>query len=55
LENPATPPSLWNLFRENSLSGISRNRAGKMILGNKKPIPALQWTRMGLLFKARTD
>jgi hypothetical protein len=28
LDNPATPPSLWNLFRENNLSGRSRNRAG---------------------------
>jgi hypothetical protein len=39
LGNPATSPSLWNLFRENNLSGKSRNRAGGMILGNKKPIP----------------
>jgi hypothetical protein len=39
LDNPATPPSLWNLFREKSLSGISRNRAGGVIQGNKKPIP----------------
>jgi hypothetical protein len=39
LENPITPPSLWNLFRENNLSGNSRTRAGGMILGNKKPIP----------------
>jgi len=28
LEKPAISPSLWNLFRENNLSGISRNRAG---------------------------
>ena len=28
LENPAIPPSLWNLFGGNNLSGISRNRAG---------------------------
>jgi len=32
LGNPSTPPSLWNLFRENNLSGISRNRAGGIIL-----------------------
>jgi hypothetical protein len=39
LGNPATPSSLWNLFRENNLSGRSRNRAGGMIVENKKPIP----------------
>jgi hypothetical protein len=39
LGNPAIPPSLWNLFRVNDLSGKPRNRAGGMILGNKKPIP----------------
>jgi len=36
LENPATPPFLWNLFRENNLSGISRNRAG----GEQKKNPS---------------
>jgi hypothetical protein len=35
LENPAIPPSLWNLFRENNLSGKSRNRAGGIILSAK--------------------
>jgi len=28
LGNPAIPPFLWNHFRENNLSGRSRNRAG---------------------------
>jgi hypothetical protein len=39
LPKAVTPPSLWNLLRENNLSGISRNRAGGMILGKEKPIP----------------
>jgi hypothetical protein len=39
LGNPVAPPTLWNLFRENRLSGRSRNRAGGIILSNKKPNP----------------
>jgi hypothetical protein len=37
LPNPAAPPSLWNLFRGNNLSGKPRNRAGG-IQGKEKPI-----------------
>jgi hypothetical protein len=32
---------ICNFFRENNLSGKPRNRAGGMILDNKKPIPPL--------------
>jgi len=39
LGNPAIPPSLWNLFRENNLSKKTETRAGGMIMGNKRPIP----------------
>jgi hypothetical protein len=42
LGTPAKPISYWKLFRGNKLSGILRNRAGGMILGNKKPIPAFE-------------
>jgi hypothetical protein len=42
---PSNPPFHWNLFKENKLSGRSRNRAGG-IRQKKNPSPMKE---MGLL------